>query len=109
MTKEDLVLCCANSYQQKYYYNEKYALVPKDIQEELKIMCVLFTEDIGGIISLEFDEEGTLEFKVICAEDDYLFDDIGCGLKIKQYQNEKRELLEALEMFHKTFILGQGR
>lgn len=36
-----------------------------------------------------------------------LFDDIGCGLKIKQLRTEKRELLEALEMYYKVFVLGE--
>ncbi len=103
---EDLVLCGANAYEQKYYFNERFAMLPDSIKDELKIMCVLFTEDIGGIITLEYDEEGNLEFKVVCDEEDILFDEIGCGLKIKQYQREKAELLSALEMFYKTLILG---
>lgn len=77
------------------------------IKDELKIMCVLFTEDIGGIITLEFTEDGTLEFKVMCDDYDVTFDDIGCGLKIKQLQTEKRDLLESLETFYKIFVLGE--
>ena len=40
-------------------------------------------------------------------EEDYLFDEIGSVLKIKQYQEEKRELLEALELYYRTFFLGE--
>ena len=40
-------------------------------------------------------------------ESDYLFDEIGSVLKIKQYQAEKRELLEALELYYRTFFLGE--
>ncbi|MBE5940263.1 MAG: hypothetical protein E7266_07685 [Lachnospiraceae bacterium] len=104
---EDLVLCGANAYEQKYYFNERFSVLPDSIKDELKIMCVLFTEDIGGIITLEYDEEGNLEFKVVCDEEDILFDEIGCGLKIKQYQREKQELLSALELFYRTVILGK--
>ena len=53
-------------------------------------MCVLFTEDVGGVLTLEFDDRGRLEFKVVSEEGDYLFDEIGSVLKIKQYQEEKR-------------------
>ena len=40
-------------------------------------MCVLFTEEVGGILSLEFDESGTLLFKTEADEGDILYDDIG--------------------------------
>ncbi len=105
--EESTVLCGANSYEQKYYLNPDFDNLPDRVKAELQIMCVLFTEDIGGIITLEFTEDGTLEFKVICDEYDVTFDDIGCGLKIKQLQTEKRELLESLETFYKIFVLGE--
>lgn len=55
---------------------------------------------------LEFTPEGTLEFRVEAEETDYLFDEIGSGLKIRQYQRERRELLESLELYYKVFVLG---
>lgn len=104
--QENTVLCGANSYDKKYYLNPDFNSLPDSVKAELKIMCVLFTEDVGGIITLEYKEDGTLEFKVQCDEYDAGFDDIGCGLKIKQLQTEKRELLESLETFYKVFVLG---
>ena len=88
------VLCGANSYEQKYYFNQEFSSLPQSVKDELHIMCVLYTEDVGGILTLEFDDSGTLEFKVTAPEEDYLFDEIGSVLKIKQYQEEKREMLE---------------
>ena len=106
--KQDrIVLCGANSYEQKYYFNEQFSNLPENIRQELQIMCVLYTEDVGGILTLDFEEDGTLEFKVTAEESDYLFDEIGSVLKIKQYQMEKRELLEALEMYYRVFYLGE--
>ena len=106
--KQDrIVLCGANSYEPKYYFNEQFSNLPENIRQELQIMCVLYTEDVGGILTLEFEEDGTLEFKVTAEESDYLFDEIGSVLKIKQYQMEKRELLEALEMYYRVFYLGE--
>ena len=106
--KQDrIVLCGANYYEQKYYFNEQFSNLPENIRQELQIMCVLYTEDVGGILTLEFEEDGTLEFKVTAEESDYLFDEIGSVLKIKQYQMEKRELLEALEMYYRVFYLGE--
>ena len=54
---ENVVLCGANSYEEKYYFNR----------------------------------------------------DIGSALKIKQYQTEKRELLESLELYYRTFFMGSGK
>lgn len=105
--EERTVLCGANSYEQKYYFNEEFAALPESIKQELQIMCVLYTEDVGGVLTLEYDEDGNLEFQVTAADNDYLFDEIGSVLKIKQYQNEKRELLEALELYYRVFYLGE--
>lgn len=101
------VLCGANSYEQKYYFNQEFSSLPQSVKDELHIMCVLYTEDVGGILTLEFDDSGTLEFKVTAPEEDYLFDEIGSVLKIKQYQEEKREKLESLELYYRTFFLGE--
>ena len=37
-----------------------------------------------------------------------LFDEIGSVLKIKEYQETKKELLEALELYYRTFFLGEN-
>ena len=57
MYQDRVVLCGASSYEKKYYLNEDFKALPQQIQDELKIMCVLFTEDIGGVLTLVFDEE----------------------------------------------------
>ena len=39
--KENVVLCGANSYEQKYYFNQDFSSLPEGIQKELQVMCVL--------------------------------------------------------------------
>lgn len=107
MYQEKIVLCGASAYEQKYYFNQDFASLPEAIQQELQIMCVLYTEDIGGILTLEFDENGELQFKTEALDADGMYDDIGSVLKIKQFQIEKRELLESLEMYYRVFFLGE--
>ena len=107
MFDEEIVLCAASAYEKKFYLNEDFSKLPEEIKNELKIMCVLFTEEVGGIITLVFDEDGNLLFKTQADEDDLLYDDIACGMLIKKLRYEKRELLESLEMFYKVFFLGE--
>ena len=106
MFDENVVLCAASAYEKKFYLNEEFSKLPDDIKNELKIMCVLFTEEAGGILTLEYDEEGNLLFKTEADEGDLLFDDIAAGMLIKKLRYEKIELLESLEMFYKVFFLG---
>ena len=107
MYQNNIVLCGSNAYEQKYYLNEDFNGLPQAIKDELKIMCVLFTEDIGGILSLEFEENGDLIFNVTADEGDLLYDDIGSGLKIQQIIREKQELLQQLELYYRIAILKQ--
>lgn len=106
MYEEKIVLCGANSYEEKYYLNPDFDALPDSIKDELKIMCVLYTEDIGGTLTLIFDEEGNLGLQAACDEGDLLYDDIGSVLKIKQLQRDRQELFHSLEIYYKIFILG---
>ena len=107
MYDEKVVLCGANSYEEKYYLNPQFSKLPEHIRQELQIMCVLYTADVGGILMVVYDENGNLELKVDHKEDDFTFDEIGSVLKIKELQKTKEELFESLEMFYKVFYLGE--
>ena len=107
--EDHVVLCGANSYEQKFYFNQQFKGLPEEIKKELQIMCVLYVEDIGGVLTLEYDEDGNLDFRVEAEETDYLFDEIGSVLKIKQMRQQKQELLEALELFYRTFFVEGGK
>ena len=107
MYDERIVLCGANSYEQKFYLNPDFEALPENVKDELKIMCVLYTEDVGGVLQLVFDENGELCFEVSYEENDFFFDEIGSHLKIKELQRTKEELLEALQIYYKVFFLGE--
>ena len=59
MSKEanEVVLCVSNAYQKKFYLNENFNGLPQSIRDELKIMCVIYTEDIGGVLELVLKRE----------------------------------------------------
>lgn len=102
----ELVLCASSIYNQKFYLNKEFSKLPDDIKDELHAMCGAFTQEVGGIFMLVFDDAGNLRIQTRALDDDLLFDDIGCGLKVKKLQNEKRELFQSLELFYKIFIQG---
>ena len=105
MKPEKVVLCASSKYEQKFYLNEEFKGLTEEIKKELKIMCVLFTEDVGGILRLEFDQEGSLNLVTEAFDEDLLYDEIGCELKIKQLQKDQQQLFSSLELFYKVFYL----
>ena len=107
MYEEKIVLCGANSYERRFYLNPDFDSLPDTIKDELKVMCVLYTEDVGGILTLVFEENGELCFEVTTEENDFTFDEIGSRLRIKELQRAKGELLEALQIYYKVFFLGE--
>ena len=58
MSNQEITLCASNAYNKKFYLNDNFKGLPETIKEELQIMCVLYTEDVGGVLELVFDEDG---------------------------------------------------
>jgi hypothetical protein len=108
MAEQDnrMVLCGASKYTKKFYINPEFENLPDPIKRELKIMCVLFTEDIGGALELLFSEDGDVEIRTITNEDDYSYDDIGSEYKIRQMRKEKQELFQSLKLYYRVVKLG---
>ncbi|MBR5739443.1 MAG: hypothetical protein IKY02_05580 [Lachnospiraceae bacterium] len=103
-----VVLCGANSYEEKYFFNPVFQNLPQEIRDELKILCVLFTEECGGILMLEFRPDGTLAFETRASDYDYYYDEIEAGLKVRKISEEKQELFEMLELYYKAFFLNEA-
>ena len=79
MFDDKVILCGSSSYEKIFYFNPEFDSLPKQIKDELQIMCVLFTDEIGSV------------------------------LKIKQLRAEKRELLENMETYFRVFFLQEGQ
>jgi len=107
MAEERIVLCGASAYEQKYYYNKIYDKIPKSIQDELRIMCVLFTEEVGGVITFVFEPDGSLSIETEAAEDDFYYDEISSGLLVGKIRNSKQELLESLDLYYRVFVKNE--
>lgn len=96
------VLCGANSYKEKYYLNPNFNLLPTEIKNELKWICIRYTEEAGGIITLEFDENGNLLIQTMASDSDFLYDEIESGIQVSKIQRENEELLSKLEFLYKS-------
>lgn len=101
------VLCGANAYEQKYYYNEAFKSIPQSIQEELHVICVLFTEEVGGIFTVVFEADGGVSLETMAEETDIYYDEIGSGLLIREIRNKRKELLESLSMYYRVLVLKE--
>lgn len=107
MEDKRVVLCGANAYDKKYYFNEQFQGIPDSIKDELHIICVLFTEEVGGIFTLVFEEDGSLSFETNAEEDDIYYDEISSGLLISEIRRKRQELLESLSLYYRVFILKE--
>ena len=102
-----IVLCGANAYEQKYYFNEQFAGIPESIKEELHVICVLFTEEVGGIFTIVFEEDGSITLETNAADDDLLYDEISSGLLVGEIRRNRQEMLESLQLYYRVFILHE--
>ena len=108
MNDDNRILCVSNAYQRKFFINKPYEGLPSQIKDELKILCVLFTEDVGGILTLVFDDEGELNAVSYGDEEDILYDDIGGRAGSSRMKKNHRELFQQLEEYYRVFILGES-
>ena len=107
MEDNRMVLCGANAYEKKYYFNEKFNGIPESIKDELHIICVLFTEEVGGIFTIVFEEDGSVSMETDAEEGDIYYDEISSGLLIGEIKRKRQELFESLSLYYRVFILKE--
>lgn len=108
MEDNRIVLCGANAYEKKFYFNEKFNAVPDSIKDELHVICVLFTEEVGGILTIVFEEDGSLSLETAAEEDDIYYDEISSGLLVGEIRRNRQELLESLSLYYRVFIMKEN-
>ncbi len=103
-----MVLCAANKYEMKYFFNKTFRSLPESIQNELHIISVLFAQEAGGIFKIVFEEDGDITMETEAAEDDILYDDISAGLLVAEIKRTRQEMFESLSLYYKVFILKEN-
>ena len=107
MEEKKVVLCGANAYEMKYYFNERFQAIPDSIKDELHIICVLFAEEAGGILTIAFEEDGNVVLETNAKDDDIYYDEVSSGLMVSEIRRNRQELFEALRLYYKGFILKE--
>ena len=102
-----IVLCGSNAYEKKYYFNPLFDSVPESVKEELHIICVLFTEEEGGVFLIVFEPDGSISMETEAAEEDILYDDITAGLLVSEIRRHRQTLFEELQLFYRVFVLKE--
>ena len=101
---EKVVICGANAYEQKYYFNPEFAKIPQSLQDDLHIISVLFTEEVGGVFTIGFDEDGDLCLETDAEEDDIYYDEISAGMLVKKIRDSRQEVFEALRLYYRVIV-----
>lgn len=104
---EKTVLCGANAYEMKYYFNEQFDGLPESVKEDLHILCVLFTEEVGGVFTIAFEEDGNVVLETNADDDDIYYDEVSSGLMVSEVRRRRQELFESLSLYYRIFILKE--
>ncbi len=102
-------LFASSCYNQKYYFNPKFASLPATIQEELRGFIVPLSEKIHGIIEVGFyEDDGEVYIETSCEETDYRFDEIGAKLEVDRLLRVEKEFFEQIALWYKLVILEKN-
>ncbi len=103
-----IVLCGANAYEQKYYFNPMFRDIPESIKKELNIISVLFTQEAGGIFTIVFEEDGSISIETNADEEDITYDEITAGLLVGEVRRKRQDLFEALGLYYRIYVLHEN-
>ena len=68
---------------------------------------MLFTEEVGGIFTIVLEEDGSVSLETDAYEEDILYDEISSGLLVREIRMQRQELLEALSLYYRVFVLQE--
>ncbi|MBR4358496.1 MAG: hypothetical protein IKQ00_11290 [Butyrivibrio sp.] len=103
-----VVLCGANAYELKYYFNPLFRQIPESIKKELNIISVLFTQEAGGIFTILFEKDGTISIETNADEEDITYDEITAGLLVGEVRRKRQDLFEALGLYYRIYVLHEN-
>lgn len=97
----------SNSYNKKYYLDDRLNVLPKEVKDTLKIIFVELTEEVGGVAEVSFDnKEYDLVFKIYKNDDDFNYDEINANYKLSRIEREYSEIFSQIAEFCKFKLNG---
>lgn len=102
------ILAAASFDKQKYYLEKEFQGLPEEIQEEVRVICVLLAQKLQCTFVMGFYDDGEVYFESVREEDDFNFDEIGSELEIKQIYRTKSQLLDALKLWYCVYFTQEG-
>ena len=104
---EQIPIIVSNSYNKKYYLDERLNVLPKEVKDTLKIIFVKLTEEVGGVAEVLFDnQEYDLAFKTYKNDDDFNYDEINANYKLSKIEREYAEIFSQIAEFCKFKLNG---
>ena len=73
----------------------------------MHIICVLFTEEVGGVFTVVFEPDGSVSLETNADDDDIYYDEISSGLLVSEIRRKRQELLESLSLYYRVFVLKE--
>lgn len=104
---EKIVVGAASAYKELYFFNPEFEGLPKEVQQEIQIICVTVANAIHGVFTMGFHENGNVYIETQGDELDASYDDIGAELEVKRVFKENEELIKALHVWFATIYLGE--
>lgn len=98
---EKNIIIATSSYNEKYFFNEEYDALPKEVKKELIQISVEYVNDVGGTFVIRFGEDGHILLDTSYNDDDFNYDEIGSRTNIAKLQKDKKELFKALSLWYK--------
>lgn len=101
----ELIIAVSNQYIMKYYCDGLINALPEDLQDQIKLILVGFTEECGGILELIYNNEfNDITFKSYSENIDFTYDEIEAKYKLSKLEKEYESFWEELAKYIKASI-----
>ena len=103
--ENELIIAVSNQYIMKYYSDDLINALPQDLQDQIKLILVGFTEECGGILELIYNNEfNDITFKTYSEDIDFTYDEIEAKYKLSKLEKEYESFWVELAKYIKASL-----
>ena len=103
--ENELIIAVSNQYIMKYYSDGLINALPEDLQDQIKLILVGFTEECGGILELVYNTEfNDITFKTYSEDIDFTYDEIEAKYKLSKLEKEYESFWVELAKYIKASL-----